>query len=88
DPGSSAVILYEPAYLGDVIDYYADGLDTRPLGSVIPADASSVWVLATENVLDERATSGRVGRVLAELEAERGRATVFRRPNIRVWELR
>lgn len=82
------VLVYEPDYLGDVIDYYAGDLDRRQLGSDIPDDASTVWVLATENVLAERETAGRVGQVLAELEAEYGRATVFRRPNIRVWELR
>jgi hypothetical protein len=87
DGGEDAVLLYEPAYLGDVIDYYAAELDSRPLGSSIPDDASTVWVLATENVLDEQATSGRVGAVLADLEETRGDAAVTRRPNIRVWEL-
>ena len=89
DSSEDAVLVYEPAYLGDVIDYYAADLDldTRPLGSSIPDDASTVWVLATENVLDERATSGRVGAVLAELERTRGERVVIRRPNIRVWEL-
>jgi O-antigen/teichoic acid export membrane protein len=89
DSSEQAVLVYEPAYLGDVIDYYAADLDleTGPLGSPIPDDASTVWVLATENVLDERVTSGRVGAVLAELEQTRGESTVTRRPNIRVWEL-
>ena len=53
----------------------------------MPADASTVWVLAAENVLDEEVASGRVGAVLAELERERGDATVRRRPNVRFWEL-
>jgi uncharacterized membrane protein/O-antigen/teichoic acid export membrane protein len=89
DSSEDAVLVYEPAYLGDVIDYYAADLelDTRKLGSSIPDDASTVWVLATENVLDERATSGRVGAVLAELEHARGESRVVRHPNIRVWEL-
>ena len=87
DGGEDAVLLYEPAYLGDVIDYYAPDLDSRPLGSSIPDDASTVWVLATENVLDQRTAAGRVGAVLASLEATRGEPTVTRRPNIRVWEL-
>lgn len=87
DGGEHAVLLYEPAYLGDVIEYYAGDLDSRPLGSPIPDDATTVWVLATENVLDERATSGRVGTVLAELEETRDPRGVIRRPNVRVWEL-
>ncbi|MAT06810.1 MAG: hypothetical protein CL424_17385 [Acidimicrobiaceae bacterium] len=87
DGTDDAVLLYEPTYLGDVIDYYAPDLDTRPLGAPVPADASTVWVLAAENVLDEEVASGRVGAVLAELERERGDATVRRRPNVRFWEL-
>ena len=90
DSSEDAILVYEPAYLGDVIDYYAADLelDTRKLGSSIPDDASTVWVLATENVLDDRVTSGRVGTVLAELEQTRGDRAVTRRyPNIRVWEL-
>lgn len=88
DSGPRAVLLYEPAYLGDVIDYYAPDLDTRPLGSPVPDDASTVWVLASENVLGDEAISGRIGHVLAELTEQRTEANVIRRPNVRVWELR
>ena len=87
DTGDGAVLLYEPSYLGDVIDYYAPELDARPLGAPIPDDASTVWVLATENVLSDEAASGRVGAVLSDLEETRGDARVIRRPNVRVWEL-
>lgn len=82
------VLLYAPSYLGDVIEYYAPDLDTRPIGSEIPADASAVWVLASENVLDEQASAGRIGGVLADLEETRTLVTTERHPNVRLWELR
>lgn len=88
DGGTRAVLIYSPDYLGDVIAYYAPDLDTRPLGSDIPADASTVWVLASENVLDVAASSGRIGGVLADLEQDRALVSTIRRPNVRVWELR
>jgi 4-amino-4-deoxy-L-arabinose transferase-like glycosyltransferase/O-antigen/teichoic acid export membrane protein len=88
DAGPDAVLLYEPSYLGDVIEYYAPDLDTRPLGSAVPADASTVWVLAAERVLDDETISGRVGTVLAQLEIERTEVSEIRQPNVRVWELK
>lgn len=88
DDSERAVLIYSPDYLGDVIAYYAPELDTRPLGSPIPDDASTVWVLASENVLDAEATSGRIGGVLADLEQDRTLVSTIRRPNVRMWELR
>ena len=88
DDTERAVLLYAPDYLGDVIAYYAPDLDTRPLGSPIPDGASTVWVLASENVLDLEASSGRIGGVLAELEQDRALVSTIRRPNVRLWELR
>jgi mannosyltransferase len=88
DGGPDAVLLFEPDYLGDVIDYYAPDLDTRPLGSEVPDDASTVWVLAAERVLSDEQISGRVGSVLADIEQSRTEVSVVRHPNVRVWELR
>jgi O-antigen/teichoic acid export membrane protein len=88
ESSGASVLLYEPAYLGDVIDYYAPDLDTRPLGSPIPDDADTVWVLASERVLDAKATSAKVGTALADLEQERELVDRVHRPNVLVWELR
>jgi O-antigen/teichoic acid export membrane protein len=88
DDGPDAVLLFEPDYLGDVIDYYAPDLDARPLGSKVPDDASTVWVLVAEGVLSDEQISGRIGSVLAEIEQTRTEVSNFRRPNVRVWELR
>ena len=87
EPGD--VLLYEPDYLADVVDYYAPGLDARPIDarSELAPDART-WVLATTRVADDRATSARVGKALADLE-QGGRTLTdeFEVPNVHVWEL-
>jgi hypothetical protein len=91
EPGDSTgrpVLLYEPAYLADVISYYAPDLDIRPLGSPLPPGASTVWVLATEDQLATEDVSAKVGTALAKLERERTLVDTIRHPNVRVWELR
>lgn len=87
EPGD--ILLYEPAYLADVIAYYAPDLVTRPLGSPVPADATGVWVLATDRVINTTDTAAKVGDVLARLEQQqRSVVETFERPNVKVWELR
>ncbi len=86
EPGD--VVLYEPAYLGDVVDYYAPGVEARPVGSVVPDTDQTVFVLATERVIDAEDTSARLGHELAVLDRHRDIVDVFERPNVRVWELR
>jgi O-antigen/teichoic acid export membrane protein len=81
------VLLYEPAYIGDVIEYYAPDLDARPVGSSVPR-RGGVWVLATERVIKATDTSARLGSELADLEQHRRLVDSFERPNVRVWELR
>ena len=87
EPGD--VLLYEPDYLADVVDYYAPGLDSRSIDARSTVDPGArIWVLATTRVADDRATSARVGRALADLE-QSGRTVVdeFEVPNVHVWEL-
>ncbi|HEU5083907.1 MAG TPA: glycosyltransferase family 39 protein [Acidimicrobiales bacterium] len=89
EAGPDDVILYEPDYLGDVVAYYAPGVDARPIAARRSVDDDArTWVVATTRVVDERATAGRVGQALAELE-QGGRRVVGRTevPNVRVWEL-
>ena len=81
------VVLYEPAYLGDVVQYYAPELRARPVGTDVALDGA-VWVLATERVIDAEDTSARLGTELAGLERDRTIVDRFERPNVRVWELR
>lgn len=89
EAGPDDVILYEPDYLGDVVAYYAPGVEARPIDARRSVDDEArTWVVATTRVVDERATAGRVGQALAELEQD-GRRVVRRTevPNVRVWEL-
>jgi Dolichyl-phosphate-mannose-protein mannosyltransferase len=85
EPGD--VVLYEPAYLADVVDYYAPGVEARPVGSAVPDADRTVFVLATERVIDAEDTSARLGHELAVLDRQREIVDVFERPNVRVWEL-
>jgi O-antigen/teichoic acid export membrane protein len=88
DAGARDVLLYEPAYLADVIQYYAPDLRAVPLGSPVPQDATAVWVLATDRVVNSTDTAAKVGGVLADLEQHRHLVDTFERPNVKVWELR
>ncbi len=82
------MLLYEPAYLGDVIDYYAPDLDAYKLGASYPATDGTVWVLATDRVVNSTESAAKVGDVLARLEQTRAVTGRFQRPNVQVWELR
>jgi len=81
------VLLYEPAYLGDVIDYYAPDLDARKLDAGYPSTGGTVWVLATDRVVNSTESAAKVGDVLARLEQTRALTDRFQRPNVQVWEL-
>lgn len=85
--GKGDIVLYEPSYLAEVVEYYAPDLEAQPVGSAVP-DGAGVWVLATERVLNAEDTSARLGTELANLEQGRDVLDIFERPNVRVWELR
>lgn len=83
------VILFEPDYLAEVVDYYAPDMPARSIDARATVDEeSTVWVLATTRVADEEATSARVGKALADLE-QSGRTveSEIEVPNVRAWEL-
>jgi O-antigen/teichoic acid export membrane protein len=85
EPGD--VVLYEPAYLAAVVDYYAPDIEALPVGSKLDTGARTVFVLATERVLDAEDTSARLGLQLAVLDRRLDTVGTFERPNVRVWEL-
>ena len=85
--GPGDVVLYEPSYLAEVVEYYAPDLEARPVGSSLDADTGTVFVLATERVINVEDTSARLGAQLAGLEQDRDIVDIFERPNVRVWEL-
>ncbi|MBX5443285.1 MAG: glycosyltransferase family 39 protein, partial [Solirubrobacteraceae bacterium] len=83
------VVLYEPSYLRDVVEYYAPGLDARPLKGALDEralPARRVFVLASfqDQPPERRAT-------LEGIERLRGSRTLrerFDRPQVRVWGFR
>jgi uncharacterized membrane protein len=82
------VVLYEPEYLGEVVDYYAPGFQALPVGSKVLAGDQTIFVLATERVINAEDTSARLGHELAVLDRQLDITDVFERPNVRVWELK
>jgi len=81
------VVLYEPSYLADVIEYYAPELRTAPVGTAVGGDVG-VWVLSTDRIVNAEASSARLGHELADLEEHRSIVDRFHTPNVLVWELR
>jgi O-antigen/teichoic acid export membrane protein len=84
--GPDDVVLYEPSYLGDVVDYYAPGVDSRPVGSDVP-NGVTVWVVSTDRIVNTEASAAALGGVLADLEQRRTLVDRFSVPNVRVWQM-
>ena len=83
------VVLYEPSYLRDVVEYYAPELDARPLEGALDEQAlpaRRVFVLGSfqDQQPERRATLEGIER-LRESRALRER---FDRPQVRVWGFR
>jgi uncharacterized membrane protein len=85
EPGD--VVLFEPNYLAEVVDYYAPGVEARPVGTKLGQFDGKVFVLATERVINAEDTSARLGFELAVLDRQLDIVDTFERPNVRVWEL-
>ncbi len=84
-PGDT--VLYAPTYLESVFEYYVPELHATPYGSVRPPATGRVWVVATDQVVNDPKTSAELGTQLAHLETDRVLVDSFARPNVRVWEL-
>jgi 4-amino-4-deoxy-L-arabinose transferase-like glycosyltransferase len=87
--GPDDVVLYQPQFLNNVIEYYAPELEARPVESAEPLDdpqAGSIFVLLS--FTDDTANPHAVDGVLAELERERAVVDHFSRPQVEVWEVR
>ena len=85
EPGD--IVLYEPAYLAEVVEYYAPGVEALPVGARLNNYDRTVFVLATERVINAEDTAARLGHELAVLDRQLDVVDVFERPNVRVWEL-
>ncbi len=87
EAGPHDVVLYEPSYLAEVVDYYSPDIEAHSVGTPVP-DGVTVWVLSTDRVVNAEASSARLGAELAHLEQGRDVVEQFRVPNVVVWELR
>jgi hypothetical protein len=87
--GPRDVLLYEPQFLNNVIEYYAPGLDARPIQTAKPLDdgtAKRVFVLRSFS--EDPATVQATGAALSQLEQGRRLVDQFNEPQVAVWELR
>jgi O-antigen/teichoic acid export membrane protein/4-amino-4-deoxy-L-arabinose transferase-like glycosyltransferase len=87
--GPGDVVLYDPQFLNNVIEYYAPELDARPIVSDQPLDdanAKRVFVLASFS--DDQANVQATEDALSELEQGRAVVDRFSKPQVKVWELR
>ena len=83
EAGPGDVLVYDPAFLTDVIRYYGPNLRTRPLEKGIPAHAKRVFLLTSfDNLGNNRAVTGEARKKLGRAYRLRGQ---FSRPQIHIW---
>jgi hypothetical protein len=80
------VVLYDPYYLKDVVEYYEPDLRTAPLTSGIPRRTDTRHVFLLASFLNEPAHARDTGRGLARLGQRWHRTGSFQRPQVKVWE--
>ena len=77
------VLVYEPAFLTDVIRYYGPHLRTRPLEKGVPRNAKRVFLLTSfDNLGNNRAATRAAMKKLGHTYRLRGQ---FTRPQIHIW---
>jgi O-antigen/teichoic acid export membrane protein len=86
DAAPGDLVVYEPNYLDEVVDYYGPGLEAQPVDVPIP-DGTTVWVVATERVLAEKDSAAKLGTLLADLSQTRPVTDEASFPNVTVWRL-
>jgi uncharacterized membrane protein len=83
EPGD--VVVYEPVFIGPVVNYYAANLGAQPLSAGLRLPQRGHRVFVVGSFLDEPSSASRVGDALHQLSARRRDAGEFRRPNVQVW---
>ncbi|MDQ1627328.1 MAG: mannosyltransferase [Actinomycetota bacterium] len=81
------LLLFAPSWLSDELHYYSPGMRTRAIHGPVapPSDGTRVFVLGS--FLDDPATSGAVGDVLAQLRNAGARLVARHKvANVEVWE--
>ena len=87
--GPGDVVLYEPWYLADLIDYYAPGMDAVALRDVteLPhTGAERVFVIGS--FLEQPRHGQRVGEAVGALDYSRELESVLEDNNVKVWRFR
>jgi hypothetical protein len=79
------VVVYEPLFIGPVVDYYAAGLHAQPLSAGLPLPRRGQRIFVVGSFLDDPSSAARVGDALHQLSQKRRPGDEFRRPNVQVW---
>jgi uncharacterized membrane protein len=79
------VVVYEPQFIGPVVDYYAAELRARPLSTGLPLPERGRRIFVVGSFLDDPGSAAQVGNALHQLEGRRRDAGQFQRPNVQVW---
>ena len=79
------VVIYEPEFIGPVVNYYGASLDAKPLDDGLRLPRSGHRVFIVGSFLEEPNSAAQVGVALHQLSERRRRAGEFDRPNVRVW---
>jgi hypothetical protein len=77
------VLVYEPAFLTDVIRYYGPQLRAQPLEKGVPKDARRVFLLTSFQDIGTHRQAARHG--LSKLGRDYRLTGQMRRPQIQVW---
>jgi uncharacterized membrane protein len=79
------VVVYEPQFIGPVVDYYAADLHAQPLSTGLSLPRRGRRIFVVGSFLDDPGSSAQVGNALHQLSARRRDAGEFHRPNVQVW---
>jgi hypothetical protein len=83
EPGD--VVVYEPLFIGPVVDYYAANLNAKPLSAGLRLPRRGHRVFVVGSFLDEPSSASRVGNALHQLSEKRRPGDELQRPHVQVW---
>jgi hypothetical protein len=83
--GPDDVLLFEPLFVGPVVDYYAPHLRAAPLDGGLPSRREARRVYLLGSFFDDPLTSGQIGEALHLLAKKRRKVGEVQEPNVRIW---
>jgi hypothetical protein len=78
-------VVYAPAYLRDVVGYYAPGIDARPLGSKPPLPTRHRRTIVLGSFLNQPGPARKVGAAVGLLKYNHRVVKTIADPGIKVW---